>query len=101
MKKIMILAAVAVLTISACASGPTHTKNDATGAISAAEHETARAKKKNYEWRDTGKLIKKAKEALKKDDFDTAVKLANKAKDQSTMALAQYEEQKNATGPRE
>ena len=101
MKKIMILAAAAVLTISACASGPTHTKNDATGAISAAEHETARVSKVHYEWRDTGKLIKEAKEALKKGDFDTAVKLANKAKEQSTMALAQYEEQKNATGPRE
>ena len=99
MKKIMILAAAAVLTISACASGPSHTKNDATGAISAAEHETARAKKKDYEWRDTGKIIKKAKEALKKGDFDTAVKLANNAKKQSTMALAQYEEQKNAKPP--
>ena len=35
------------------------------------------------------------------DFFDTAVKLANKAKQQSTLAIAQYEDQKNATGPRE
>lgn len=31
------------------------------------------------EWRDTGKIIKKAKLAQKKGDFDEAVKLANKA----------------------
>ena len=94
MKKLIIAAAAAIL-MTACASGPTHTKNDATGAIGAAEHQTKRAKKKNYEWRDTGKLIKKAKAALKKGDFDSAVKLANKAKKQSTNALAQYNDQKN------
>jgi len=96
MKKIITLAAIAAFTLAACASGPTHSKNDAAGAIAAAEHETSRAKKKSYMWRDTGKIIKKAKAALKKGDFDGAVKLANKAKKQSTMALAQYEDQKDA-----
>lgn len=96
MKKIITLAAIAAFTLGACAAGPTHTKNDAAGAITAAEHETNRAKKKNYEWRDTGKLIKKAKEAMKKGDFDKAVKLANEAKMQSTLALQQYEDQKDA-----
>lgn len=96
MKKIVTLAAIAAFTLAACASGPVHTKNDAAGAIGAAEHETSRAKKKNYEWRDTGKIIKKAKAAMKKGEFDTAVKLANKAKKQSTMALMQYEDQKDA-----
>ena len=96
MNKIITLAAIAAFTLGACAAGPTHTKNDASGAITAAEHENSRAKKKNYEWRDTGKIIKKAKAALKKGDFDGAVKLANKAKKQATSALAQYEDQKNA-----
>ena len=92
------MAAIA-LTLTACAgSGPTHTKNDAVGAISAAEHETRRAAKKFYEWRDTKKLIKKAKKALKKKDYDKAVKLANKAKTQSKLALQQWSEQRNA-GP--
>ena len=94
----IILMAATALTISACASGPSHTKNDAKGAIAAAEHETMRANKKLYAWRDTGKIIKKAKKALKKGEYDKAVKLANKAKQQSTMALQQYAEQKNA-GP--
>lgn len=97
----IILMAATALTITACAaSGPAHTKNDATGAIAAAEHQTKRAAKKLFEWRDTGKLIKKAKAALKKGDFNTAVKLANKAKAQSSMALEQAAEQRNATGPR-
>jgi len=91
--------AATALTLAACtASGPTHTANDAKGAIAAAEHQTKRAAKKFYEWRDTGKIIKKAKKALKKGDFNKAVKLANKAKAQSTMALQQAQEQANA-GP--
>jgi len=92
------LMAATALTLAACASGPKHTAGDAKGAIAAAEHETSRAAKKFYEWRDTKKLIKKAKAALKKKDYDKAVKLANKAKKQSTLALQQYNEQKNA-GP--
>ena len=96
MKKIVTLAAIAAFTLAACASGPVHTKNDAAGAISAAEHETSRAKKKSYEWRDTGKIIKQAKAAMKKGEYDDAVKLANKAKKQSTLALQQYNDQKDA-----
>lgn len=100
MRKLMIiLMAATALTLAACAaSGPTHTANDAKGAIAAAEHETSRAAKKFYEWRDTKKIIKKAKKALKKGDFNKAVKLANKAKAQSTNALQQAHEQRNA-GP--
>lgn len=96
MKKIVTLAAIAAFTLAACASGPVHTKNDAAGAIAAAEHETSRATKKNYAWRDTGKIIKKAKAAMKKGEYDDAVKLANQAKKQSTLALQQYADQKDA-----
>lgn len=90
MKKLLILAAVAALTISACGGGgASHTKGDASGAITAAEHQYNRAVSKNFAWRDTPKLIKKAKAALKEGDFDKAVKLAKKAKAQSTLALEQ------------
>ncbi len=100
MRKLMItLLAAAALTLTACAgSAPKHTANDAKGAITAAEHETKRAAKKLYEWRNTRKFIKKAKKALKAGDFDKAVKLANKAKNESTMALKQAKQQMNA-GP--
>ena len=99
MKKIAMLAAAATLMLGACATAPTVTKEDATAAINMAKQETAKAKKVNYAWRDTGKIIKKAEEAVKKEDYATAVKLANKAKTQSVLAQQQYEEQKNA-GPR-
>ncbi len=98
MKKIAVLFAAAALMLGACASapsGPVHTKNDALSAITAAEHETDRAAKAGFEWRDTRKLIKKAQAALKKGDYDTAVKLANKAKRQSSNALKQAELARN------
>lgn len=100
MRKLMIILTAAIaLSLTACAaSGPQHTANDAKGAIAAAEHQTKRAAKKLFEWRDTKKIIKKAKKALKKGDFNKAVKLANKAKAQSTNALQQASEQRNA-GP--
>ena len=99
MKKIVLLAAAATLMLGACATAPTATMDDAKAAIDTAKQEAAKAKKVNYEWRDTGKIIKKAEEAMKKEDYATAVKLANKAKTQGMLAQQQYEEQKNA-GPR-
>lgn len=98
MKKIAILAMTAALTLAACATQK-HTQQDASSAISAAEQELSRAKKVNYVWRDTGKLIKKAKAAAKEGEFDKAIKLANKAKMQSTVAMRQHAENKNS-GPR-
>ena len=101
MKKIAMLAAAATLLLGACATAttPSMTKDDAMAAIEMAKQETAKAEKVNYAWRDTGKIIKQAEEAMKKEDYATAVKLANKAKNQSSNALMQYEDQKNA-GPR-
>ena len=94
MKKLIIIAATAVL-MTACASAPTHNLSQANSAIIAANAANGKAKKVNYEWRDTGKLLKKARKAKGKGEFDTAVKLANKAKRQAMNALAQYKEQKN------
>jgi hypothetical protein len=98
MKKLIPFAIAAAIALSGCASGGGSsdvTKADAQSAIVAAEHEKKRAKAKGYEWRDTGKVIKKAKKAMKAGDYGKAKKLADKAKRQSTNALAQYEEQKH------
>ncbi len=95
MKKLL-LAASAALFLQACANSPP--ASDVKAAISAAEQKTMQARKVNNEWRDTGKLIKKAKKALKAGDTETALKLAKKAGRQSDNALKQYAEQKNA-GP--
>jgi len=96
MKKFIPLAIATALVFGACSSGPKHTENDAKDAIAAAEAETKTAKAKGFEWRDTGKMIKKAQEALKNGDIDEAVKLANKAKRQSSNAIAQAADSANA-----
>ena len=95
MKKLIIAAATAVM-LTACATGPTHTLDQANAAIKAATTANGKAKKVHYEWRDTGKIIKKARAAKGKGDYDAAVKLANKAKRQAILAVAQFKEQKTA-----
>jgi hypothetical protein len=50
----------------------------------------------SYEWRDTGKMLKKAKEAADKGDYASANKLAMKAEMQGKMAVAQAKEQEQA-----
>ena len=91
MKTIMMFTAVCTLAVSlvACQVGPTKTKAEADAAIATAVKLNNKTKKVYYEWRDTGKLIKKAKKASKKGDFDKAVKLANKAERQANYALEQ------------
>ena len=70
-----------------CASTPSDG-----GPAAAAEQAIADAKaaaksagKVNGLWRDTGKLIKNAEKALKAEDYKTATKLANKARQQAEM----------------
>jgi len=60
-------------------------------AISDAKALTAEAKAANYEWRDTGKIIKKAEKALAAGDEEGALKLANQALAQSRTAISQSE----------
>ncbi len=59
----------------------------------AAEEARKKAASMHNEWRDTGKMLKKAKEAAAKGDYETAEKLANKARMQGEMAVAQAKEQ--------
>ena len=65
----------------------------AADAIAAAKAANAKAKEEFVEWRDTGKMIKQAEEALKNGDEAGALKLANKAKRQAENALTQKAEQ--------
>ncbi len=83
-----IIAGCAGTTEQATMAGPS-----AADAISAAKAANAKAKAENYEWRDTGKLIKKAEKAMKAGDNAKAIKLANQAKLQAENAVKQkYEE---------
>jgi len=65
-------------------------------AIAAAKAANADAKSLNYEWRDTGKVIKAAEAKLAAGDEEGAIKLANKAEEQANIAIAQadYENKK-------
>jgi len=67
-------------------------------AISNAIAANKKAKSIGHEWRDTAKIIKKAKKAAKAGDEAKAIKLANKAEFQGHAAYAQGIEQKDA-GP--
>ena len=64
-------------------------ESDAAAAISAAEKAYKVALDELYAWRDTGKLIKKAKKALAAGKDAKAIKLANKARKQAEDAVAQ------------
>ncbi|MFP3873967.1 MAG: hypothetical protein ACLFQT_03790 [Thiohalophilus sp.] len=99
MKKIVILAMTAALTLAACATGPSMTEQQANNAISAAKSELNKAKQLNYAWRDSGKMIKAAEKAAKEGEYDKAVDLANEARKQGELAQSQHNEQKDS-GPR-
>ncbi|MDH5369874.1 MAG: DUF4398 domain-containing protein [Gammaproteobacteria bacterium] len=89
------IASALALSLAACQSAPTHTLDQANAALKSAMAANGEAKKVNYEWRDTGKILKKARAAKGKGDFDAAVKLAGKAERQAINAVKQYNEQKN------
>lgn len=57
------------------------------------------ASKLKGEWRDTGKLIKKAEGAAKKGDYAKASKLAAKAEAQGHIAASQAKANANAGNP--
>lgn len=74
-------------------------KASAAAAISAADDARKKAASVDGEWRDTGKLIKKAKQAASKGDFNKAVKLANKAQRQGKHGYEQAVAQKDLKMP--
>jgi len=91
--------------LSGCASNGSSegsveaTKANYNSALAEANKSLKAAAQANYVWRDSGKILKKADKAAKNGDFKTAIKLANKAKRQGDMALAQSKTEANA-GPR-
>ena len=97
MKTIIKLAVACVLALSlaACGTAQTKTLNDANMALKSAMTANGKAKKMSVEWRDTGKILKKARKAKGKGNFDQAVKLAGKAERQAKNAVAQAKAQKN------
>ncbi len=67
-------------------------------AISSAEAARQAASQVGYEWRDTAKMIEKAKELAKAGKTEEAVALAKKAERQGLNALAQYRSEQQRFG---
>jgi hypothetical protein len=67
--------------------------------IAAADDARKQAASVGGEWRDTGKMIKKAKALLEKGDFVAAAKLANKATKQGHLGYEQAMSQKELKMP--
>ena len=74
-------------------------KAAAESAIAAAESAKKKAASIDGEWRDTGKMIKKAQAALKAGDFAKATKLAKKAEKQGKLGYEQAQAQQTLKMP--
>ncbi|MGD8999806.1 MAG: hypothetical protein PVF75_05290 [Granulosicoccaceae bacterium] len=96
MNKLAVLAA-ATLFAATSLSASAADKKSAAATINDAVNATIAAQKVGGEWRDTFKMIGKAKAAYKKGDYETAEKLAGKAKHQGEMGKAQALAEKNAS----
>ncbi|MCW8933029.1 MAG: rhodanese-like domain-containing protein [Gammaproteobacteria bacterium] len=99
-KKLLSLALFVSLAISSNVMAAD--KKAAQSAIDKAETSRQHAASVDGEWRDTGKLIKKAKAALKEGQFDKAIKLAGKAERQGSYGYEQsvsQRAQKDLTSP--
>ena len=95
MRKVSYIAAVmgASLLVAGAGTPVSADENSFNAAYEAAQSARKKAASLSYEWRDTGKMLKKAKEAAGKGDYETAEKLAKKAEFQGEMAVAQANEQ--------
>lgn len=74
-------------------------KAAADAACSAAKAANSAAGKAGAEWRDTGKTIKKAEEALGKGDFDSAISLCKEMERQAMVGKKAIEAQKGIGTP--
>jgi hypothetical protein len=98
-------AMLAVMLVSGCAAPekkkaePSKEQVAAEQAIASAKAAIKKAGAVRGEWRDSGKMVKKAEAAVKKGDYAGAMKLAKKAEKQGMMGQQQAEAEKNAGIP--
>jgi hypothetical protein len=71
--------------------GSVSASEEFTAAWDAADTARKDAAAVGYEWRDTGKILGKAKAAADEGDLDNAMKLVAKAQEQSEDAIAQQQ----------
>ncbi|HFE48493.1 MAG TPA: SoxXA-binding protein [Chromatiaceae bacterium] len=108
-RMLLLMSMVAVLGVAGCASTSGDSMQKAAAAATPAEAyqqvlaEAKAAKKKaasvDGEWRDIGKILKKAEAAAKKGDYAKATKLAEYAKFQGEMGYKQAISQRGVGNP--
>ena len=69
-------------------TGPS--RSDAEKSIASAKAAIKSAKVNDWQWRDTGKIMKKAEAAFDKEDYEQAVALSEQAERQANGAVNQY-----------
>ncbi len=99
LKKVLILSVFTVASSFAASVFAEETADTYKAALETATANQKAAAAVGGEWRDVGKLLKKADEAAKEGDFAKAVKLANKAAFQGETGKAQMEAQSNLDFP--
>ncbi len=84
---------------AAPASKATGNKAEYEAALAAAKTAQKQASTAGGEWRDIDKQLKEADTAAKAEDYAKATKIAQKAKDQAEMGIAQATAEKSAGHP--
>lgn len=97
MKKLITFPLAALLLVS-CAS--VSSNEDFASAWDAAEAKRKEAAAVGYEWRDTKKMLTKAKEEHEAGNAEAAMKLVNQAMEESSDALVQHERESTAWASR-
>ncbi len=90
---------VASLSAGAVQAAETDQAAEFTAAVEKADASRKKAASVGGEWRDTGKMIKQAKAAAKKGDYNKALKLANTAYRQGELGYQQAMATKDAGFP--
>jgi len=96
MKKIALIAAAACMAVSGATFAKAPSKKDTSAAVQAAVKSVEAAKAVRGEWRDSYKILGKAKKAYRKGDMAKAMKLAKQVQRQGKMGKAQALAEANA-----
>jgi len=96
MKKIALIAAAACMTISGATFAKGPSKKATSAAVQDAVKSIEAAKAVRGEWRDSYKILGKAKKAYRKGDMATAMKLAKQVQRQGKIGKAQALAEANA-----
>jgi len=95
MRVIYMLATLIFLVPALDVSANTYDEITSTKIIKQAEINYKKVLKVKNAWRDTKKIIKKAKSEHDKKNYKKSITLAKKALNEANMALEQYEKQKD------